>query len=209
VTQEKQASPQFIEAIAHTCGQLSYVFTASQLPCLELQAPESRDFIKPRLSGVIHDVIASYVPSKYYSDMIRVTRTIAIDESDLVWDFVRASGPGGQHVNKVATAAQLRWDTARATGLADDVRERLRKLAGRRMTADGVLMIVARRYRSQERNRDDALGRLVALVRKAAQRPKPRRKTKPTRASRERRLDEKRHRGNVKRTRRRVRKDED
>lgn len=141
--------------------------------------------------------------------MIRVTRTLAIDERDLVWDFVRASGPGGQHVNKVSTAAQLRWDTSRAAGLADDVRRRLRTLAGRRMTADGVLLIEARRYRSQERNRDDALARLVALVHKAAQPPKPRRKTQPTRASRQRRLDEKRRRGNVKRTRRRVRKDED
>jgi len=136
--------------------------------------------------------------------MIRITRSIAIDEAEIRERFLRASGPGGQHVNKVSTAVQLRFDAAASANLPDDVRRRLRRLAGRRMTDDGVLVIEARRYRSQERNRSDAMERLVALLRRAAAKPKARRKTKPTRASQERRLAEKRLRSDAKRRRRRV-----
>ncbi|MEJ2723426.1 MAG: alternative ribosome rescue aminoacyl-tRNA hydrolase ArfB [Deltaproteobacteria bacterium] len=133
--------------------------------------------------------------------MIRVTNKIAIDEAELREEFVRASGPGGQHVNKVSTAVKLRFDVAHSPSLPEDVRYRLRRLAGRRMTEDGELVIDARRYRSQERNRQDARERLVALIRKAAERPKPRRKTQPTAASKRRRLEDKRRRGALKRSR--------
>jgi ribosome-associated protein len=136
--------------------------------------------------------------------MIRVTPEIEIDEEEIQEDFIRSSGPGGQNVNKVATAVQLRFDVAHSPSLSDDVRERLARLAGRRITDDGVLVIDARRYRTQERNRRDAVDRLVALIAKAAERPKPRRPTKPTGASRERRLESKRHRGETKRRRRTV-----
>ena len=141
--------------------------------------------------------------------MIRVTPAIAIDDSEIQEDFIRASGPGGQNVNKVSTAVQLRFDAANCGALSEDVRQRLGKLAGRRMTKDGVLVITARRYREQERNRRDAMDRLVTLIRKAAEKPKPRRKTKPTRASRERRLAAKRRRGETKRLRRGVSRDPD
>lgn len=141
--------------------------------------------------------------------MIQITPDIAIDEREIREEFVRASGPGGQNVNKVATAVQLRFDAANSPSLGDDVRRRLRRLAGRRMTADGVLVIDARRYRTQERNRRDALDRLIALIRKAAERPKPRKKTKPTRASIEKRLAAKRRRGETKRLRRPVRGDDE
>lgn len=133
--------------------------------------------------------------------MIRITRDIAIDEGEIREEFIRSSGPGGQNVNKVATAVQLRFDAGRSVSLPDDVRERLTRLAGRRMTADGVLIIEARRFRTQQRNRADALDRLVELIHKAAQRPKPRRKTKPTFTSKKRRLETKRRRGDTKRTR--------
>jgi ribosome-associated protein len=141
--------------------------------------------------------------------MIRITRSIAIDESEIEEEFVRASGPGGQNVNKVATAVLLRFDAAGSPSLPDDVRERLRRLAGRRMTKDGVIVIRARRYRTQERNRQDALDRLVALIRRAAEKPRPRRRTKPTAASREKRLQTKRRRSETKRKRRRVSGSED
>ena len=133
--------------------------------------------------------------------MIRITDAIAIEESELSESFVRASGPGGQNVNKVATAAQLRFDVRRSPSLPDDVRNRLARLAGRRMSAEGVLIIDARRFRTQERNRQDALERLADLVLKAEETPQPRRKTRPTLASRERRLEGKRKRAAVKRAR--------
>ena len=136
--------------------------------------------------------------------MIRVTRDIVLDEAELDEEFVRASGPGGQNVNKVATAVKLRFDVASSPSLPDDVRERLVRIAGKRMTKDGVLVIDARRYRSQERNRQDARQRLVALIERAARKPRQRRRTRPTAASRERRLKAKRHRGDAKRRRGRV-----
>lgn len=136
--------------------------------------------------------------------MIRITPTISIDERELQFEFIRASGPGGQKVNKVATAVQLRFDVTHSPSLPNDVRERLIRLAGKRVTEDGVLVIEARRYRTQDRNRKDAIDRLISLIRKAAVPPKPRRKTKPTLASKERRLEEKRRRSEIKRQRREI-----
>ena len=136
--------------------------------------------------------------------MIRITPSISIDERELQLEFVRASGPGGQKVNKVATAVQLRFDVVNSPSLPDDVRERLIRLAGKRVTEDGVLVIEARRYRTQDRNRKDAIDRLISLVQKAAVEPKPRRKTKPTPASKERRLANKRRRSEIKRHRREI-----
>jgi ribosome-associated protein len=130
--------------------------------------------------------------------MLRVTPTIAIDEREIEERFVRASGPGGQNVNKLSTAVQLRFDVRRSPSLPDAVRARLEPLAGRRLTNDGVLVITAQRFRTQERNRQDALDRLIALIRQAAVAPKPRRPTKPTRAARERRLAGKKRRASIK-----------
>jgi len=134
--------------------------------------------------------------------MIKITKAISIDENEIEAQFIRASGPGGQHVNKAATAVQLRFDVANSPSLPDDVRKRLIELAGNQVTEDGVLTIDARRFRSQYRNREDSMERLVELIRRAAKRPKIRRKTKPTRAARERRLKDKRHRSEIKRLRR-------
>lgn len=132
---------------------------------------------------------------------IEITPTISIDESELDEHFVQASGPGGQNVNKLATAVQLRFDVARSLSLPEDVRRRLMALGGRRLTQDGVLVIDARRYRTQERNRADARERLAALIREAAAPHKPRRATKPTLASKKRRLETKAQRAQVKKAR--------
>lgn len=133
--------------------------------------------------------------------MIRVNARIELDEREIQEDFVRASGPGGQNVNKVSTAVQLRFDVARSPSLPDPVRARLIALAGRRVTQDGVLIIEAERYRSQRRNRDDALERLLELIREACEVDKPRRPTRPTLASKKRRLDSKQRRGETKKLR--------
>lgn len=136
--------------------------------------------------------------------MLKVTDAIAIAEDEIVESFVRSAGPGGQNVNKVATAVQLRFDAARSPSLPQAVRLRLLALAGKRATSGGVLVINAQRFRSQERNRRDALARLIALIREAARPRKIRRPTLPTRASRERRLEWKRRLSEIKRGRGKV-----
>ncbi len=133
--------------------------------------------------------------------MIRITATVAIDEGEIAESFIRSSGPGGQNVNKLATAVQLRFDVRGSRSLPDEVRVRLEKLAGRRLTRDGVLVITAERHSTQERNRQDARERLVVLIRQAAIRPKPRRPTRPTAGSRERRIKAKKRRSRIKRLR--------
>jgi len=132
---------------------------------------------------------------------MRVTHSIIIDESELTERFIHASGPGGQNVNKVATAVELRFDVARSPNLPEAVRIRLMRLAGRRLSGEGILVISAQRFRSQSRNREDARTRLAALIRAAATPPKLRRATRPTRAAKQRRLDEKKHQATRKRDR--------
>lgn len=133
--------------------------------------------------------------------MLRIARDLSIDENDFDISFVRASGPGGQNVNKLSTAAQLRFDTRRIN-LPEDAQARLTRLAGQRMTKDGVIVIHAQRFRTQERNRMDAIERLVELLREAMTRPVPRRPTRPTLGSKQRRLEGKKRRGDIKAKRR-------
>ena len=134
--------------------------------------------------------------------MLAVTPDLIIDEKELEETFVRAAGPGGQNVNKVATAVQLRFDVQHSPSLPEAIRQRLKRLAANRLTMEGVLIIEAKRFRTQEQNRQDARDRLVALLRQAVHPPKPRRATQPTRAARQKRIEQKRQRSQVKRLRR-------
>ncbi len=136
----------------------------------------------------------------YTCRMIEITPSFFIDENELQFAFVRSSGPGGQNVNKVATAAQLRFDLDQST-LPGEVKERLRHLAANKITTEGELLIEAKRFRTQEQNREDALNRLVELLQRAFEKPKPRRKTRPTAASQQRRLKQKKQRGEIKKGR--------
>jgi ribosome-associated protein len=133
--------------------------------------------------------------------MIQITPSLSIDEREFTESFIRSSGPGGQNVNKLSTAVELRFDAARSPSLNPNLLARLRRLAGRRMNDDGVLIIKAQSFRKQERNRAEALARLVDLIRRAAVPPKPRHATKPTLASKQRRLNAKTRRSNIKRLR--------
>lgn len=132
--------------------------------------------------------------------MIEITPSLKIDERELQIDFTRASGPGGQNVNKVATAVQLRFDV-NASSLPDEVKARLMQLAGKRITSEGFLLIEAKRFRTQEQNREDAIQKFVELLRRSLVKPKARRKTKPTKASKEKRLKQKKVRGEIKKIR--------
>ena len=133
--------------------------------------------------------------------MIRITDSISLDEREIEENFVRSAGPGGQNVNKLATAVQLRFDVRHSPSLPPDVRARLERLAGRRLTGEGVLIIIAQRHRTQERNRQEARERLIDLIRRAATPPKPRHATRPTAASRRQRLEAKARRSRLKRLR--------
>lgn len=134
--------------------------------------------------------------------MLTVTPDLVLDENELEETFVRAAGPGGQNVNKVATAVQLRFDVQHSPSLPEAIRQRLRRLVANRLTTEGVLIIEAKRFRTQEQNRQDARDRLVAILRQAVHPPKPRRATQPTRAARQKRIEQKRQRSQVKRLRR-------
>jgi ribosome-associated protein len=137
----------------------------------------------------------------YTLAMIEISPYVTLDENELKFEYVRATGPGGQNVNKVATSAQLRFDVAHSPSLPEAVRERLTRLGGSRMTGDGILIIEARRYRTQEQNRTDAIQRLIVLIHKAQETPVTRRKTRPTLSSKKKRLEEKKQRGEIKRGR--------
>jgi ribosome-associated protein len=141
--------------------------------------------------------------------VLHITHDIIIDEREIHEEFVRSSGPGGQNVNKVATAVKLRFDVAKSPSIPEDVRNRLKRLAGRRLTREGILVIDARRFRTQEGNRRDAMERFTDLLRQAARKPKRRIKTKPTQASRRRRLEGKLQRGETKKARQKVHRPED
>lgn len=141
--------------------------------------------------------------------MIQITETLFISADEIQLDFIRSSGPGGQHVNKVSTAVQLRFNVRQSNTLTDEIRQRLIRIAGRKMTEEGVLVIKARRFRSQDKNRKDAIDRLVELIRKATVKPRPRRKTRPSPAVRQRRLSTKKKRSELKRRRRPVKLSED
>lgn len=136
--------------------------------------------------------------------MIYITDEISISETELKEEFIRASGPGGQNVNKVATAVQLRFNVNTSSSIPEDVKRRLKKLAGKKMTEDGILIINSQEYRTQHRNRDEALKRLVLLIKKATEKPKRRIKTKLPRVQKEKRLQEKKYRSKVKTSRKRV-----
>ena len=141
--------------------------------------------------------------------MIQVTDTIALNENEIQLEFIRASGPGGQNVNKVSTVVQLRFDAAGSSVVNDAIYERLKKIAGRRMTTAGVLILKANRFRSQDQNRQDAVNRLVLLIQRAMEKPKQRRPTRPSAASRQRRLAAKRRRSEIKSRRKTIRHSEE
>ncbi|MBC2695630.1 MAG: aminoacyl-tRNA hydrolase [Desulfobacteraceae bacterium] len=136
--------------------------------------------------------------------MIKITPTIAIKEDEIKFDFIRASGPGGQNVNKVATAVQLRFDVKNSPAFSDDILNRLIRLAGRRISEHGILIIEAKRFRSQKQNRKNAVNRLIKLIRKASEKPKRRLKTKPSLASKKHAMEAKKHRAKIKKMRRPV-----
>jgi ribosome-associated protein len=141
--------------------------------------------------------------------MIEINSSLSLDENEIGLEFIRSSGPGGQHVNRSATAVQLRFNVLESPSLPDTVRQRLLKLAKNRINSEGFLILTAEEHRSQTRNREAVIERLVELIRMAAQKPRPRRKTKPSRAAKMRRLEEKRRRGEIKKRRRSVKNDLD